>query len=181
MIALLLLFCCSCITVAFGGNDLTRMLHFVSTFGEKDSTWSAMTPVCNWTGVQCTDGAVTLFSWKNRGCNGTANLTQLPELLQTLNLNGNAFTGNIDLTALPASLEALCLGNDQVTSALKTDHEGNYFRGRINLSHLPAGLQYLDLYDGGLCGAGPVSISCGNINFPISCTCNEEYFNCGDC
>ena len=70
---------------------------------------------------------------------GTADLTQLPEGMQELDLRDNQLTGELDLTQLPGSMLRLYLYS-------------NRFSGEINLTKLPDGMSWLSLSDNQLTG-----------------------------
>ena len=63
---------------------------------------------------------------------GNLVLTRLSPVLELLNLDSNAISGNVDLTNLPISRFQLCLSNNELS-------------GNIDLSHLPPNLVRLNL------------------------------------
>jgi len=148
-------------TLAQSVPDLQSMLTFTRDWTIKDSSWSASTPVCNWVGVGCAPGnngdRVTSFTWYQRGCNGTVNMTNLPVDLEFLDLSENYFTGEQDLNDLPTKLKKVTLDSNRFTGNLTENWSGlpvgltfldlsnNLFTGKLILRGLPAGLKGLYL------------------------------------
>ena len=84
---------------------------------------------------------LNISPWNGKGeLTGSADLTHLPEGMESLSLNNNTLTGEIDLTSLPDGMIHLYLCN-------------NYFTGEIDLTQLPHRMTTLFLNNNQLSGS----------------------------
>ena len=72
-------------------------------------------------------------------CDGSVNLTTLPQLIVLMNIRSNKFEGSCDLSTLPITLQDLNI-------------QDNKFSGTIVLDRLPSAMQNLDVCRNSLCG-----------------------------
>jgi len=139
---------------ASGLPDVLMMQSFVAGFDSacRDATWTSATPICNWANITCNSaGRVVKFVPVDKGCIGTVALGFAPSSTQLLNLDGNQFSGPVDLTSLPSGMQGLALDSNQFSgsvdlTSLPSGMQGlyldyNQFTGSVDLTSLPSGLQ----------------------------------------
>jgi hypothetical protein len=153
-----------------GTDDLARMVKLVASWSGancRDPSWTAATPVCNWSIVTCVDDAVNTIALQVSNCAGLVPLAYLPMSTQYVRLNYNYFNGTLDFPATNPGLLELTL----------TD---NNFSGPMNLTKLTGTI--IDLVGNpGLCGVGAMNVECRDITLPNHCTCNYSHYDCGTC
>ena len=121
-------------------TDLDGLLLLTAGLTPKRSSWTSSTPACSWSGITCSGRARSVTSIAFQGAfSGTVNLSALPQFLKSIYLNNNQLTGSVDLSQLPMTLVYAELSRSQLT-------------GSLNLTQVPSTLKYLYLHGNAFSG-----------------------------
>ncbi len=104
------------------------------------------------------------------GCSGTFNGTNVPRMMQYVDVSYNELSGTPDLTTLPAGMQLLFLGENQL-SDIPDLAELKYCTGR-DLAVIGNPL---------LCGSTVSDVRCWRLSLPDHCACGAQNVTCGAC
>eukprot|EP00756_Hemistasia_phaeocysticola_P040925 Hpha_TRINITY_DN16890_c0_g1::TRINITY_DN16890_c0_g1_i8::g.153511::m.153511 len=128
-------------------TDAEKLMQLVSRVSPTPSGWGGPGLCSGWAGVACSkQGEVRNLTLCTAGYSGTVDLTALPASVQRLELYSNNLSGTVDLTKLPPGIQEVNLYH-------------NRFSGTPDLSALPSSLRLLDLRVNSFSGGGQFQAS----------------------